>query len=74
MSIFKKLFRKKENVCKTNDDENVVIQTNDEVVRVKAKTNFTLANEYRKVKIGEVFEISQQRADDLEKKGFVKKI
>lgn len=74
MSIFKKIFGKKENVSKINGDKNVVIQTNNELVRVKAKANFTLAKEYRKVKNGEIFEISQQRADELEKKGFIKKM
>ena len=78
-SILSKLFNKQKNVKEVAEDSIEVIQTSkidteDVKVKVKATTNFTLANEYKKVKMGETIELSQSRANELEKVGLVKKI
>ena len=74
MKLFN-LFKKNE--CKEYTEqmfvkEPVLIEKEEELVAVKAKENFTLAKEYRKVKANDVFELTKARAEELEKKGLIK--
>lgn len=79
MSIFD-IFKKKEKVEEVTPIEEVQEETQEEfeeeikVVKVKAKKDFTLAKEYKKVKMNEVFELTEDRAKELEAKGFIKLI
>lgn len=79
MSIFD-IFKKKEKVKEVTPIEEVqeeiqeVFEEKIKVVKVKAKKDFTLAKEYKKVKMNEVFELAEDRAKELEKKGFIKLI
>lgn len=87
MKLFN-LFKKKCNECtceecKCNEpvceectcqecEEGVYIEQPEELVAVKAKNNFTLAKEYKRVKRNDVFELTKDRAEELEKKGLIK--
>ena len=74
MKLFN-LFKKKCEECTCEDckcEEPVFIEQKEELVAVKAKSNFTLAKEYRKVKANDVFELTKARAEELEKKGLIK--
>lgn len=82
MKLFDKLFKNK-NVCKIEGDNNTVnqqidIEENEELVvpliMVRAKTSFTLAKEYKKVKSGDYIQLSKDRAEELEKKGYVERV
>ena len=74
MKLFN-LFKKKCEECTCEEckcEEPVFIEQEEELVAVKAKSNFTLAKEYRKVKCNDVFELTKARAEELEKKGLIK--
>lgn len=78
MKLFDKLFKNK-NVCKVEEDKNqqVDVEESEEVVSlvyVKAKTNFTLIKEYKKVKKGDIIQLTNERAEELEKKGYVERV
>lgn len=63
----------KECTCQECEEaEEVYIEEPEELVAVKAKNNFTLAKEYKKVKRNDVFELTKARAEELEKKGLIK--
>lgn len=79
MSIFD-IFKKKEKVNEVTPIEEAqeeiqeVFEEKIKVVKVRAKKDFTLAKEYKKVKMNEVFELAEDRAKELEEKGFIKLI
>lgn len=82
MKLFDKLFKNK-NICKIEGDNNTVnqqidIEENEELVvpliMVRAKTSFTLIKECKKVKSGDYIQLSKDRAEELEKKGYVERV
>ena len=79
MKLFDKLFKNKK-VSKVEEDKNRQIDIEeskevvDPLVYVKAKTNFTLIKEYKKVKKGDIIQLTNARAEELEKKGYVERV
>lgn len=72
-----KLFNlfKKENVeIKEVEEPKAEVQIIEEpqMIKVKCVKNVTLVNECRKIKAGEVLELTKDRAIELQEKGFIK--
>jgi len=74
MKLFN-LFKKKENVEIKEAEEpktEVHIIEEPQMIKVKCIKNVTLVKEYRKIKVGEVLELTKDRAIELQEKGFIK--
>lgn len=74
MKLFN-LFKNKENV-EVKEVEEPKVETHiieqPQMIKVKCVKNVTLVNECRKIKIGEVLELTKDRAIELQEKGFIK--
>ena len=42
------------------------------MVKVKCIRSVTLAKEYKKIKVGDILELTEDRAKELQEKGFIK--
>lgn len=73
-NLFKKKHNCEECTCQCNEnitkEEQVIVE--EETVLVKAKSNFTLVKEYKRVKCNDVFILPKVRAEELQKKELVK--
>ena len=43
-----------------------------QMVKVKCIRSVTLAKEYKKIKVGDILELTEDRAKELQEKGFIK--